>query len=73
VLVQWGSLNPAHLGNYRPVSLHLFVAKTLEQVVFNQISSFLTQNNLLDNNSLVSNSTETALVSLHYIILHLFI
>ncbi len=42
------SLNPTLLGNYRPVSLLPFIAKTLERVVFNQVTAFLTQNNLLD-------------------------
>ncbi len=52
------SVNGA-LENYRPVSLLPFIAKTLERVVFNQISLFLAQNNLLDN----GHSTETALLS----------
>ena len=65
-LLKKPTLNPAHLDNYRPVSLLPFVAKTLERVVFNQISSFLTQNNLLDNNQSgfkSGHSTETALLS----------
>ncbi len=40
--------------NYRPVSLLPFIAKTLERVVFNQVSLFLSQNNKLDANSPVS-------------------
>ncbi len=44
------TLNPTLLGNYRPVSLLPFIAKTLERVVFNQLTAFLTQNNLLDSN-----------------------
>ncbi len=36
--------------SYRPVSLLPFIAKTLELVVFNQLSSFLSNHNLLDNN-----------------------
>ncbi len=60
------SLNPALLENYRPVSLLPFIAKTLERVVFNQLSLFLAQNNLLDNNQSgfrSDHSTETALLS----------
>jgi len=52
--------------NYRPVSHLQFVTKTLERVVFSQISSFLTQKNLLDNNQSgfkSGHSTETALIS----------
>ncbi len=60
------TLNPTLLGNYRPVSLLHFIAKTLERVVFNQVSAFLTQNNLLDNNQSGFRSghlTETTLLS----------
>ncbi len=54
------------LGNYRPVSLLPFIAKTLERVVFNQVTAFLTQNNLLDSNQSgfrSGHSTKTALLS----------
>ncbi len=60
------TLNPTLLGNYRPVSLLPFIAKTLEWVVFNQVTAFLTQNNLLDSNQSgfrCGHSTETALLS----------
>ncbi len=49
-----------------PVSLLPFIAKTLERVVFNQVTAFLTQNNLLDSNQSgfrSGYSTETALLS----------
>ncbi|XP_057212799.1 uncharacterized protein LOC130568136 [Triplophysa rosa] len=49
-LLKKPTLNPALLDNYRPVSLLPFIDKTLEHVVCNQLSSFLTQNNLLDSN-----------------------
>ncbi len=49
-LLKKPTLNPTLLGNYRPVSLLPFIAKTLERVVFNQVTAFLTQNNLLDSN-----------------------
>uniref|UniRef100_A0A8C1KNF9 Reverse transcriptase domain-containing protein n=1 Tax=Cyprinus carpio TaxID=7962 RepID=A0A8C1KNF9_CYPCA len=65
-LLKKPSLNPALLENYRPVSLLPFIAKTLEQVVFNQLSMFLIQNNLLDSNQSgfkSAHSTETALLS----------
>ncbi len=54
------------LENYRPVSLLPFIAKSLERVVFNQLSLFLAQNNILDNNQSgfrSGHSTETALLS----------
>uniref|UniRef100_A0A9J8BXA0 Reverse transcriptase domain-containing protein n=1 Tax=Cyprinus carpio carpio TaxID=630221 RepID=A0A9J8BXA0_CYPCA len=60
-LLKKPSLNPALLENYRPVSLLPFIAKTLERAVFNQLSMFLVQKNLLDSNQ--SGSTETALLS----------
>ncbi|XP_051719341.1 uncharacterized protein LOC127495917 [Ctenopharyngodon idella] len=65
-LLKKPTLNPALLENYRPVSLLPFIAKTLERVVFNQLSTYLTQNNLLDNNQSgfkSGHSTETALLS----------
>ncbi len=54
------------LENYRPVSLLPFVAKTLERVVFNQLSLFLSQYNKLDvkqSGFRSGHSTETALLS----------
>ncbi len=65
-LLKKPTLNPTLLGNYRPVSLLPFIAKTLERVVFNQVTAFLTQNNLLDSNQSgfrSGHSTETALLS----------
>ncbi len=73
--VQAGSGNPTaqktyinHFSyrNYRPVSLHPFIAKTLEWVVFNKVSLFLSQNNKLDakqSGFRSGHSTETALLS----------
>ncbi len=64
-LLKKPTLNPSLLENYRPVSLP-FIAKTLERSVFNQVSAFLTQNNLLDSNQSgfrSGHSTETALLS----------
>ncbi len=65
-LLKKPTLNPTLLGNYRPVFLLPFIAKTLERVVFNQVTIFLTQNNLLDRNQSgfrSGHSTETALLS----------
>ncbi len=65
-LLKKPTLNPTLLGNYRPVSLLPFIAKTLERVVFNQVTAFLTQNNLLDSNQSgfrSGHSAETALLS----------
>ncbi len=52
--------------NYRSVSLLPFIAKTLERVVFYQVSLFPSQNNKLDANQSgfrSGYSTETALLS----------
>ncbi len=65
-LLKKPTLNPTLLGNYRPVSLLPFIAKTLKRVVFNQVTAFLTQNNLLDSNRSCfrcGHSTETAVLS----------
>ncbi len=73
--IQAGSSNPTakktyikHFirDSYRPVSLLPFIAKTLELVVFNQLSLFLSKHNLLDTNKSGfrrGHSTETALLS----------
>ncbi len=60
------TLNTYLVENYRPVSLLPFIAKTLERVVFNQVSLFLSQNNKLDAKQSCfrsGHSTETALLS----------
>ncbi len=65
-LLKKPTLNTSLLENYRPVSLLPFVAKTLERVVFNQVSLFLSQNNKLDakqSGFRSGHSTETALLS----------
>ncbi len=65
-LLKKPTLNTSLLENYRPVSLLPFIAKTLERVVFNQVSLFLSQNNKLDakqSGFRSGNSTETALLS----------
>ncbi len=65
-LLKKPTLNNSLLENYRPVSLLPFIAKTLERVVFNQVSLFLSQNNKLDakqSGFRSGHSTETALLS----------
>ncbi len=65
-LLKKPTLNTSLLENYRPVSLLPFIAKTLERVVFNQVSLFLSQNNKLDakqSGFRSGRSTETALLS----------
>ncbi len=65
-LLKKPTLNTSRLENYRPVSLLPFVAKTLERVVFNQLSLFLSQYNKLDakqSGFRSGHSTETALLS----------
>jgi len=57
------TLNTSLLVTYRPVSLLSFIAKTREQVAFNQVSTFLLLNNQLDVNQSgfkKFHSTETA-------------
>ncbi len=65
-LLKKPTLNTSLLENYRPISLLPFIAKTLERVVFNQVSLFLSQNNKLDTKQSgfrSGHSTETALLS----------
>ncbi len=65
-LLKKPTLNTSLLENYRPVSLLPFVAKTLERVVFNQLSLFLSQYNKLDakqSGFRSGHSTETVLLS----------
>ncbi len=65
-LLKKPTLKTSLLENYRPVSLLPFIAKTLERVVFNQVSLFLSQNNKLDakhSGFRSGHSTETALLS----------
>ncbi len=60
------TLNTSLIENYRPISLLPFIAKTLEWVVFKQVSLFLSQNNKLDakqSGFRSGHSTETALLS----------
>ncbi len=60
------TLNTSLIENYRPISLLPSIAKTLERVVFNQVSLFLSQNNKLDakqSGFRSGHSTETALLS----------
>ncbi len=62
------TLNTSLIENYRPISLLPFIAKTLERVVFNQVSLFLSHNNKLDaNHSGIrsGHSTETKIISPH--------
>ncbi len=64
-LLKKPTLNTSLTDSYRPVSLLPFIAKTLEWVVFNQLSSFLLKCNLLDANQSgfrCEHSTETALL-----------
>ncbi len=65
-LLKKPTLNTSLLENYRPVSLLLFIAKTLKRVVFNQVSLFLSKNNKLDakqSGFRSGHSTETELLS----------
>ncbi len=65
-LLKKPTLNTSLLENYRPISLLPFIAKSLERVVFNQVSLFLSQNNKLDakqSGFRSGHSTETALLS----------
>ncbi len=65
-LLKKPTLNTSLIENYRPVSLLPFIAKTLERVVFDQVSLFLSQNNKLDpkqSGFRSGHSTETVLLS----------
>ena len=65
-LLKKPSLDPTAVQNYRPVSLLSFLSKTLERAVSEQLSLFLSQNNLLDplqSGFKASHSTETALLA----------
>ncbi len=65
-LLKKPTLNTSLLENYRPVSLLPFIAKTLDRVVFNKVSLFLSQNNKLEakqSGFRSGHSTETALLS----------
>ncbi len=67
-LLKKPTLNTSLIENYRPVSLFPFIAKTLERVVFNQVSLFLSQNNKLDakqSGFRSGHSTETALLRIY--------
>ncbi len=65
-LLKKPTLNTSLTDSYRPVSLLPFIVKMLERVFFNQLSSFLSNNHLLDANQSGfrrGRSTETALLS----------
>ncbi len=65
-LLKKPTLNTSLIENYRLVSLLPLIAKTPKQVVFNQVSLFLSQNNKLDPKQSGFRSgylTETALLS----------
>ncbi|XP_037387443.1 uncharacterized protein LOC119261807 [Pygocentrus nattereri] len=58
------SLDGTDINNYRPVSLLSFLSKILERAVYNQLSVFLSENQLQDPNQSgfkPAHSTETAL------------
>ncbi len=58
--------NTSLIEKHRPVSFIPFIAKTLERVVFNQVSLFLSQNNKVDakqSGFRSGHSTETVLLS----------
>ncbi len=65
-LLKKPTLNTSLIDGYRPVFLLPIIAKTLERVVFNQVSLFLSQNNKLDANQSgfrSGHSTEYVLLS----------
>ncbi|KAK1798200.1 hypothetical protein P4O66_000693 [Electrophorus voltai] len=65
-ILKKATLDSSSVPNYGPVSLHSFLSKTLERAVYNQLSLFLTQNQLHDPNQSgykPAHSTETALIA----------
>ncbi|XP_053346637.1 uncharacterized protein LOC128516962 [Clarias gariepinus] len=59
-------LDPSEINIFSPVSLLSFISKILKRTVYNQMSLYLSQNNLNDRNQSgfkVAHSTETALLS----------
>ncbi|XP_062422208.1 LOW QUALITY PROTEIN: uncharacterized protein LOC134132996 [Pungitius pungitius] len=65
-LMKKPTLNPSEENNYKPVSLLPFLSKTIERAIFNQLSSYLHSNNLLDPHQSgfkAGHSTETALLA----------
>ena len=64
-LLRKPTIDSADISNYRPVSLLSFLSKTLERAVYNQLSSYLLENDLLDPNQSgfrTCHSTEMALL-----------
>ena len=65
-LLKTRTLNLTEVNNYRPVRLLSFLSKALERAIFNQLSSYLHHNKLLDPHQSgfeAGNSTETALLA----------
>ena len=65
-LLKKPTLDPLTFQNYRPVSLLPFLSKTIEHAASNQLSTFFSQNNLLDPHQSgfrPGHSTETALLA----------
>jgi hypothetical protein len=64
-LLKKETLDPCDLGNYRPVSNLSFLSKILERAVYDQVSSYLQEYNLLPERQSAyrkHHSTETALL-----------
>ena len=64
-LLKKNNLDGSVLNNYRPISNLHFIGKTIEKIVFNQVSAFLTSTSCLDlyqSGFRKYHSTETALV-----------
>ena len=65
-LLKKPTLKTTDIQNYRPISLLSFLSKTLERAVANQLSSYLSSNNLLDphqSSFKKAQSTKTALLA----------
>jgi len=64
-LLKKPNLDPKCFNNYRPISKLPFISKVLEKVVFNQLSSYLKENGVLDkyqSGFRSQHSTESALL-----------
>ncbi|KAI4895100.1 hypothetical protein NFI96_002639 [Prochilodus magdalenae] len=64
------SLDSSDVSSYRPVSLLSFLSKILERAVYNQLSFFLSQNQLQDINQSGFKPAHSTVLEICYLLLH---